>query len=286
MTQHNEPPKEPSKDTYEEHIGDYTVTWNRRGIEITQESTICAAFSPDQAWDLIDFLHDRQHGIYRQLQEAGLRAYPAAESFLIYQPCCDYIYEGLIRRAELVEFPEEDKPSKGDIVAAINEYFLEDARKQDQKEGWPLSPQDPITPHWTRVNGSTILCASKITADYGLRRPSTWQVQINYGELGEERLAIHMGFWLLRHPEANDQQKAEARQSIKQRLGFLQGTETYAPEAFLKWVSAWDDAEGPAILEYDATNSHPQQIGQHLVVAKLYRGGSLKPWALVYRTDS
>src|SRR5256885_3134110 len=51
--------------------GEYTVTSTNHGLEIRRDTTTFA-FTPTEAWDLFDFLHDQVHTYYLRMRELGL----------------------------------------------------------------------------------------------------------------------------------------------------------------------------------------------------------------------
>lgn len=283
LAQSEKPDKKPDV----QQIGEYTVTSTNQSMEIRRGETTFA-FTPTEIWDLFDLLHDQAYSYYVRMREVGLEAYPAL-STIIHLPCCEYLLEGLLRRGELIPAtPGENGATISFVADFVEQMHFKDERERDQQQGWPASPDEPITPHWTRMNDTLILCASTIAARYGTQQAqssSPWRVSVDYTVLADLEINIQLGFWRLRHPEADDQSPAEVRQAIKDQLGKRQGTATYTPDEFLKNVSSgWSQPNMPMILEYDATTKYPRRSGQRLVVAKLYPGGVLKPCIYVYRS--
>ncbi len=268
-----------------QQIGEYAVATTNCGMEIRRDTTTFA-FTPTEAWDLFAFLHDQVHTYYLQMRELGLGAYPAAD-MMIHLPCCQYLLEGFLRRGELVLAPPNELGATPSfIVEFIDQMHLKEERERDQQQGWPLSLNDPITPHWTRMNDTLVLCAGTIAAMYGTQQAqssSPWRVLVNYTLLAEQQINMQLGFWRMSYPDADSQSVVRARQAITEQLGLRQGTAVYTPEEFLKRASIWSQPSAPMILEYDATTRYAQQSEQRLVVAKLYPGGLLTPCAFVYR---
>src|SRR2546423_12327838 len=90
-----------------QQIGEYTVTSTNHGLEIRRDTTTFA-FTPTEAWDLFDFLHDQVHTYYLRMRELGLGAYPAG-AMTIHFPCCNYLLEGFLRRGEVVLGPPNEQ---------------------------------------------------------------------------------------------------------------------------------------------------------------------------------
>jgi hypothetical protein len=230
-------------------------------------------------------IHDQIYSYYVQMRQLGLGAYPAP-SMSIHLPCCTFLLEGFLRRGQVVPgLSDEHGVTIPFIVDFVDQMHLKEERERDEQEGWPLSPTDPITPHWTRVNDTLTICASTIAARYGTQaaqRALPWRVLVNYTLLAELEINIQLGFWRMSHPDAGSEELADVRQDITQQLGLRQGPAVYTPEEFLQRASTWSQPSMPMILEYDATGKYAEHLDQGLVVAKLYPGGHLEPCAFVY----
>ncbi|MBV9689459.1 MAG: hypothetical protein JO202_07085 [Ktedonobacteraceae bacterium] len=269
-----------------QQIGDYTVTATKHSLEIRRDTTTFT-FTPTEVWDLFDLIHDQIYAYYLQMRELGLGPYPATD-MSIHLPCCTYLLEGFLRRGEVIPSPPtENGVTVPFIVDFVEQMHLKEERERDRLAGWPSSPQEPITAHWTRMNDTLMLCAGTIAARYGTQRAqssSPWRVVVNYTILAEQEVAIQLGFWRMSHPGADRERLTHARQDIIAQLGLREGMAVYTPEEFLKRASEWSQPSAPMILEYDATGKHAEHREERLVVAKLYPGGHLEPCAFVYQS--
>lgn len=277
------------QETSSQQIGESTVMRTPQGIAIMCGGSTCT-FNASEAWELFAFLHNHADNLYHQLRKAGMQGFAATTS-VIYEPCCEYILESMRRRGEILEHPPNEQGMTYETAVAQYRQMRRSIEQQvDQQEGWPLFPDEPITPGWTRLNESLLFCVSKIATLYGpsaqrMQRFHTWRVVVNYGVLAQKHEQKLAGFWKLEHPGVTAEETAQFQQHAAQLAGRRQDTVRYTPQELLSLIPNWSEQDDPAILEYDEHDNSQEKIDGHLIVAKLYLGGLLTPIALVERID-
>ena len=106
---------------------------------------------------------------------------------------------------------------------------------------------------------------------------------MDYTALATFKLDLFTGMWAVRYPNDDQGRRDQAREQVAERWGLRQGTVTYTPEEFLMRVSAWENPTDPTILEYTTSFQTATSGNLGSVVAKLYPGGCLTPFANIYR---